>query len=840
MRTLFSVITFLTFVTLGFLPNGFSQEAAPQRMVRLIYFLPNDRPFRLEVVQKMKNEIRNIQAFFGEQMQAHGHGYKTFEIETDAQGEPIVHRVNGKYPDSYYIADSSYWLEVRENFNVVGSKNIYFLVVDNSAKLIQGASGWGGTTYSNGVRVGGTAEVTAEVPFFTAAHELGHAFGLVRHDYRSANIMGSGGRTLSACAADFLSVNPYFNPGIPFEDTSPSIITLISPRTYPIGARRVSVQVKVSDPDGLRQVFLGPDLIACRSLKGEKDVVVEFDYEGTIRRSGSTSLPDSPAHGLFVIAVDMMSNMSLYNFILTENSTLPIATLKKAQTKWAGSVAFSPDGVLLASGSGVSDGSAVILWDVATRRNIATFGRDARAVLSVTFSPDGMLLALIRGRGRGSTIELWDVTTRRNIAILEPIDGAIDIAFSPDGVLLASASGYSDGTVILWDVATRRNIATLKAQTDGAASVAFSPDGVLLASGSLDGTVILWDVATRRTITTFPREGTGGPSIFSLAFSPDGGTLAALQLNSIPSLIRLWNVATRREIDTFRHVSFGSRPMAFSPDGGTLASTGGLDGLVKLWNLASGTELATFPHPVPVTSVSFSPDGTLLASGASDGVRLWDMSPYITPTTPSEFSAWDVNQDGVVNIQDLVWVAAKFGEAGENSADVNGDGVVNILDLVLVAGALGDAAAAPSAYPQALKAFTATDVQQWLIQAQQLSLTDFQSQRGIHFLEHLLAALMPKETALFVNYPNPFNPETWIPYQLSEPADVSIAIYAADAKLVRRLDLGHQAAGIYESRSRAAYWDGRNEVDEPIASGVYFYTLTAGDFTATRKMLILK
>ena len=100
--------------------------------------------------------------------------------------------------------------------------------------------------------------------------------------------------------------------------------------------------------------------------------------------------------------------------------------------------------------------------------------------------------------------------------------------------------------------------------------------------------------------------------------------------------------------------------------------------------------------------------------------------------------------------------------------------------------------------------------------------------------------LQPDETALLHNYPNPFNPETWIPYQLAVSAEVALRIYAANGALVRTLDLGHQPAGIYWSRSRAAYWDGKNEVGEPVASGIYFYTLTAGDFTATRKMLIRK
>ena len=200
----------------------------------------------------------------------------------------------------------------------------------------------------------------------------------------------------------------------------------------------------------------------------------------------------------------------------------------------------------------------------------------------------------------------------------------------------------------------------------------------------------------------------------------------------------------------------------------------------------------------------------------------------------------DVNRDDVVNILDLVLVASVLGDGGRDlDADVNRDGVVNILDLVLVAGALGNAAA-PSADPGALAMLTATDVGQWLAQAGELELTEATSQRGVLFLEQLLAALTPKETALLPNYPNPFNPETWMPYRLSEDADVTLTIYDTTGVVVRRLDIGHQLAGHYADRGRAAYWDGRNARGESVASGVYFYTLTAGDFTATRKMLIRK
>lgn len=100
--------------------------------------------------------------------------------------------------------------------------------------------------------------------------------------------------------------------------------------------------------------------------------------------------------------------------------------------------------------------------------------------------------------------------------------------------------------------------------------------------------------------------------------------------------------------------------------------------------------------------------------------------------------------------------------------------------------------------------------------------------------------IIPDKTTMDQNYPNPFNPETWIPYQLSESTDVTVSIYSMNGVLVRTLALGHQIAGVYQSKSRAAYWDGRNALGEPVASGIYFYTLRTGDFTATRKMLILK
>ena len=214
----------------------------------------------------------------------------------------------------------------------------------------------------------------------------------------------------------------------------------------------------------------------------------------------------------------------------------------------------------------------------------------------------------------------------------------------------------------------------------------------------------------------------------------------------------------------------------------------------------------------------------------------------------------DVNRDGVVDGSDLVLVALHyrnpdFAQLARSNIypDVNGDRVVDIRDIISVAAHIDPAAASPvlGKNPDAALRRIAANLPQWIVLAKQFDVQGPHTQKGIRVLEQLLAALivteeLPVETALLANYPNPFNPETWIPYQLSKPAKVTVSIHSADGKLVRTLELGQLSAGVYHNKSRAAYWEGRNALGESVANGVYFYTLTAGDFTATGKMLIRK
>ena len=214
---------------------------------------------------------------------------------------------------------------------------------------------------------------------------------------------------------------------------------------------------------------------------------------------------------------------------------------------------------------------------------------------------------------------------------------------------------------------------------------------------------------------------------------------------------------------------------------------------------------------------------------------------YAISNTESPPITADVNNDGSVNVLDLILIASNLGNAGTNlAADVSRDGVVNILDLILVAGMFEEAAAAPSAQPKVPETLTAVEVQGWLTDARSLEVKEAIMKRGFVVLEQLLVSLTPRRTKLLANYPNPFNPETWIPYRLAEDAFVTLTIYDLSGQVVRTLDVGHRIASAYESRSKAIYWNGKNGLGEGVASSVYFYTLTAGDYSATRKMLVVK
>ena len=580
--------------------------------------------------------------------------------------------------------------------------------------------------------------------------------------------------------------------------------------------------------EAIQTMFKDPDV---RTLLQDTEAVTEL---AALLTANGTTPPPGDANGT-------TPDKELGMIVPQDYTTLVQGHTLQGHTDGVNSVAFSPDGQTLASGS---YDNTIRLWDVATGESLKILTGHTYEVNSVSFSPEGQTLA--SGSG-DNTVRLWDVSTGETLRTLQGHTiFVLSVAFSPDGETLAS--GSRDRTIRLWDVSTGETLKTLRGHTDFVHSVSFSPDGETLASGSADNTIRLWDVSTGETLRTLQGHTF---SVRSVSFSPDGETLAS---GSSDDTIRLWDVATGRNRKTLRGDMDRVLSVSFSPDGETLAS-GSDDNTVRLWDVATGAELRTLEgHTLSVVSVSFSPDGETLASGSADWtVLLWNLPPMDMPpvepprpeTTlpPDGHYPWDVNADGQTTIVDLILVITNHNRTVllNPRADVNGDGTVDKQDIVLVAEHLGDptAAAAPanSTLPDGLVPTTLQAALNILRAHDDGSLA---FQRSITYLERLLAAVIPEKTLLLPNYPNPFNPETWIPYHLSEPADVAVAIYAIDGTLVRTLSLGQQPAGVYQRRSRAVYWDGKNAAGEPVASGVYFYTLKAGDFAATRRMLIRK
>ncbi|NWF62420.1 MAG: NACHT domain-containing protein [Fischerella sp.] len=286
----------------------------------------------------------------------------------------------------------------------------------------------------------------------------------------------------------------------------------------------------------------------------------------------------------------------------------------KGHTNWVPSLAFSPDGSILASGS--SD-RTVKLWDVGTGQCLQTFREHDNEVWSVAFSPDGK--TLVSG-SNDHTMKLWSIQTGKCLKTFQGhTSWVISVAFSRDGQTLAS--GSDDNTIRLWDVDTGECIKILQGHDDGIRSITMNSNDQTLVSCSDDQTVKLWDVATGECIKTLQGH---RAAVWSVDICPQGDLIASASLDQT---VRLWSISTGQCLKTLQGHSGWVFSVIFNPQADLLAS-GSDDQTVKLWNVSTGQCLKTLSgYTSQVWSVAYSPDGQTLASGSHDRtVRLWDVN----------------------------------------------------------------------------------------------------------------------------------------------------------------------------------------------------------------------
>ena len=1087
-----------------------SVNSGEPRTVRMIYFTPKGRPYRADIIQQMKDGIRRIQTFYAEQMETHGYGQTTFRVETDSQGEPIVHRVEGRHTNRRYLdeTDDTVYAEIGERFDF--SANVYLIFIDNSINAINiGDRNFAGVG-DRGGKNSGYALIAGGFNRGLVIHELGHAFGL-QHDFsNSAYIMSYGKRPnqLSACSAKFLSAHSYFNSDTAIAERRPPTIKLISPRRYRTGSRSAPIHLEVSDSEGLHQVLLCVttrgfheaagymEVKACRELRGKRDTVVRFDYNGVIPSNRSTSLSNPLAHPIRIEAVDMNGNMSRTNFILFSetlqplskisgdnqrglpNTSLPIPLIVEVREVHDGTARRKvPVAFTVTAGDGrlsvkrtETDRNGRAQSTLTLGRNLGTNTIEVSAAgFTVTFNavaeaaihiPDDNLRTAIETALRvapGAPIAPVQIenlpslavreTTIRDLTGLELATNLTNLMLVENGIADVSVlSGLPNLTKLNLDNNSISDLSPLVGLTNltelnlGNNNISdISPlvennglgsgDTVYLRGNPLNYQSIYTHIPTLQSrgvkvefdnrtpapplkISGDDQQGTLGAALeqpfvvevqdgtstpfegvpVTFTVTAGGGTVqpettltdqngraestltvgieavtntvdvsvegisepetfnTAIEIEfdlSIPSNISLihvplkvttvdgvaQNVTSVAELyDALGsaskvnflitydsqtqewHSYFGTADTGTPADKALTDDTGIIAGMIASTSIRlsgallgrNGTSTITLNQGLNLVGLPLRDSRIIRVSDllVLDGIG--DNVPSIILTDSGEFkSVGQVDDPGDIPIiggQSFIMNAPEAatveisGEGWYNNSAIatappvgNADlhspitpiKVTNTTPVLALRGSIVDeevglkmegfrVAVKNLSTGREITTVTGTDEMGYrittvdietgraatigdilevsaessdpLIGVQRLwyTITAEDVKRSRIQLPALIAYEIPTETELLANYPNPFNPETWIPYQLAQDAFVTLTIYDVNGRIIRTLDVGHRIAAVYESRSKAIHWDGKNRLGEPVTSGIYFYTLTAGDYSATRKMVILK
>ena len=425
-------------------------------------------------------------------------------------------------------------------------------------------------------------------------------------------------------------------------------------------------------------------------------------------------------------------------------------------------------------------------WEVDTGKLIGRFEGYANSSM-LGFSTSGEYFTT----EHWGIIRVWDSVTTEIISEMQYDNGGYAVALSPNGKYVGIA--HADRRITVWDVDT----ATVKHVLPGAGwnrAITFSADSRLVAAVTFSPVIRVWDVETGEKIAEL-EERDVSVSYDSLRFSPDGKWFAAA--NS--STIVIWETQgfTLQHVVRGLGATGGEDSLEFSPNSRWIAGyTGRQEHRIQFWNIE--TEEVDLELPTGLVLMArFSPDGRWFTTAIwgpergtyAPGVQIWDTK---TGQLASKFSP--------------PYHRIIFSPDGKIVAVGHYDGRIHLVPIEAVLPHL----------------------------RQDIPIAVKPSELQLDSLE------VAKKDALLPNYPNPFNPETWIPYQLAAASSVRIHIYDLMGWRVRTLDLGRQPAGAYFSRHRAAHWDGRNALGERVATGVYFYRLETDDFTATKRMVIVK
>lgn len=537
------------------------------------------------------------------------------------------------------------------------------------------------------------------------------------------------------------------------------------------------------------------------------------------------------------------------NVRLRDADTGKLHTILRGHRGWVEPLAFSPDGRILVSGG---EDNAIRLWNAVTGSHEATL-RHTSDIWSLAFSPDGKTLA---SGSSDSTIRLWDTTAPTPEIVFASHD--IDDRDLIGGWSNGNGNGEAEpGERITFSVKLKNEGEVRAQNVRGILSTSNSsvrifdnkvdyvnirPNGLphspLLDNFKLEIQRVLATQVVPLTLTVTADN--GGPWSIPITLNITNATEIGIALPD--DLIS--EVAIGENVTYF--ILNAQYPTLTGPSGAritygdctiTLHIPSGIQGFI--YPIKTKREIA---REAGIDIIVNLPLNLIPFAGTLKDVIELHIKVVDTKSSDLEihFQNKDLNAKRPKTVLEYV-VLLKNERNPLEEIEITfeqeyGLGNVNRNDTMVAPQSnfwnFDGGWAAPAIRPVALSDYPPfkslpPEIQQYLL----LQFEDLVPAGGW---------IIPDKTTMDQNYPNPFNPETWIPYQLVEPADVTVSIYAPDGQLVRTIALGHQPAGIYQSKGRAAYWDGRNDLGELVASGVYFYTFTAGDFTTTRKMLIVK